>query len=218
MYQKITKWGTLYFMVLLVVITSVNIYANPVPLEAEGTNGYCYGWNRSTVKVKNYSDCISYVYCYEKSADGKVYYMGYLYPGQSKSIRPSAKNARIYTVANNKENSSIEISGCGLYKTLYVRDCETTNPCQGSIDRLAIYESGSFDEAAELVDGETYYLDELPASFGTEAIIDGEVESVKFIVNGHSYIENIYHYTFPKGDEAWYPTPRNLHHYSKSLY
>ena len=191
---------------ILAIFSASSIYAESTPLEEEDTWGYCSGWYRSVVKVKNNSNCISYVYCHEKSADGKVYYMGYLYPGHTKTIRPSAKNARIYTVANGKENSSLEINGCGLHKTLYVKSCSSSSPCKGEIDKLVIYETGSFRTVTELVDGGTYYLDELPKKFGTEAIIDGDVESVKFTVNGHAYIENIHHYTYPKGDQVWYPS------------
>ena len=202
MHNTITKNCWLIATLFMAVFATSAMYANPLPAEAEDTGGYCYGSYRSKVYVKNKSNCTTKVYCHEISADGKTYYMGALKPWQSFTVRPSAKKARIYAKTNGIEVASVNTTGCNQYKQLYINSCGSQ--CRGEIDEIVLYNTHNSHVVATLEDGGVYYLDELPSNFGVETVIDGDVESVSFTVNGHSITENIVPYTYPAGGAAWH--------------
>ena len=201
MHSVSTKRCWLIATLLLTVFTTSVIYANSHFDSPSESNGFCYGNSRSSVYVKNNSDCDTKIYCHEISADNGIYYMGLLRPGKYARLRPSAKNARVFAETNGIEVASITLDECRLNKSLYINSC--ASPCEGTIDKISLFDFKSFNSITNLKDGEIYYLDELPTEFVLAAIIDGEAESVLFDVNDQQLAKNIKPFYFPSNDEAW---------------
>lgn len=108
-----------------------------------------------------------------------------------------------YTIVKQPSNTSFQLqSGSGMDFNFGL-----TPDCTSRIDKLVLYEVGSFKELTVLENGKTYNLGQLPRNFGMEAIVNGSVGSIGYEVNGAKIVENYFHYTYPSGDAAWIPEP-----------
>ena len=80
----------------------------------------------------------------------------------------------------------------------------------GTIDDIVFYKNnsdGSITDLVSLEHGGTYSLSDLPADFAMRAIVSGNVESVKLMVDDHAVVENVEPYTYPAGNANWNPAP-----------
>ena len=94
-------------------------------------------------------------------------------------------------------------------RTVTITFKESRDLCKGKISDFVLFDPADFSVITTLQNGGTYCLDELPADFGIEALINGEVGSVGFDVNGDRHTENVEPYTYPANSNGttWNPAP-----------
>ncbi len=92
----------------------------------------------------------------------------------------------------------------GLYNTC--NPTPTPVVCNASITSFKLYDIAAGKPVAvanPIVNGGTIFVQDLPASFNIEAMTNGTVGSVKFVVNGATDIENVTPYRYPGDAEQW---------------
>ena len=103
-----------------------------------------------------------------------------------------------YVVLEKSSGKWKDRSGNDNYEFVIEVPCQSAPVCDGSITGLKFYDINGGNNIA-LTDGSTYQLSQLPSQYNIEAMVSGNIESVKFFLSGNindSHNENIVPYRF----------------------
>ncbi|MCB0568183.1 MAG: choice-of-anchor A family protein, partial [Phaeodactylibacter sp.] len=146
-----------------------------------------------------------------------AYSQGYSESTINQAIWGILNQSSCNTLCNNAKNAVTSVSGgiAGQLK-FYMPDISNAQPlvkkdCAcGEIDNVVLNDLGGGSDVV-IQNGASYAQGSLPASFNIEALVSGNVESIKFTVSGSAsgtVTENTYPYEYPgSGAGAWNPGP-----------
>ena len=84
-----------------------------------------------------------------------------------------------------------------------------TNATVSNCGEIESIEFSNGDSNLDIIDGESYYLGDLPNDFYINTNVSGNIQSVRYVVKNldtdqqFSIVENYEPYTFPAGNAAW---------------
>jgi hypothetical protein len=114
-----------------------------------------------------------------------------------------------HTVLEKSSGKWKDRNGWDDYEFVIEIPCQAQPVCNGEISGLKIHNIGGGNDL-DLTDGATYQLNQLPSEFNIEAIVTGNIESVKFFLNGPvsgNHNENIAPYQYGGDDNPMTLTP-----------